>query len=114
MIDLAGSERNKRSGATGRRFNEATAINVALSALGRVVLNLVENNGKRWKHVSYYDNPLTHLLMPGLGGKSITALISCITAAADSISESTQTLRFSVQASHVKNKVDAKVKKDQA
>ena len=114
MIDLAGSERNKRSGATGRRFNEATAINVALSALGRVVLNLVENNGKRGKHVSYYDNPLTHLLMPGLGGKSMTALISCITAAADSISESTQTLRFSVQASHVKNKVDAKAKKDQA
>ena len=113
MIDLAGSERNKRSGASGQRMVEATSINVALSALGRVVINLVEKNGKRG-HVSYLDNPLTHLLMPGLGGNSKTALISCITSASDSLSESLQTLRFSVQASHVKNKVDAKDVKDQA
>ena len=114
MIDLAGSERNKRSGASGQRFNEAKSINVALSALGRVVINLVQKDGKRGAHVSYLDNPLTHLLMPGLGGNSKTALISCITAAADSLSESVQTLRFSVQASHVKNRVDAKDAKDQA
>ena len=112
LIDLAGSERTKRSGASGQRMAEATSINLALSALGRVVINLVEQNGKRSGHVSYLDNPLTHVLMPGLGGRSKTALVSCITAASDSLSESVQTLRFSVQASHVKNTVNAKVAQD--
>ncbi|KAJ1489645.1 P-loop containing nucleoside triphosphate hydrolase protein, partial [Baffinella frigidus] len=47
LVDLAGSERTKRSGATGQRFTEAAAINTALSALGRVVLGLVERDGSR-------------------------------------------------------------------
>ena len=33
LVDLAGSERTKRSGVSGRAFDEATAINTALSAL---------------------------------------------------------------------------------
>jgi len=45
------------------------------------------------------------VLKGGLGGKSKTALIACVTQAADSMSESVSTLRFAMQASHVKNKV---------
>ena len=36
MIDLAGSERQKRSGVSGQGFSEMVANNAALSALGRV------------------------------------------------------------------------------
>jgi hypothetical protein len=105
LVDLAGSERTKKSGATGGRFDEAVNINGALSALGRVVTSLVENDGKRAAHISYKDNALTYLLKSGVGGNAHTALVCCITAAADSMDESLNTLRFAAQASHVKNKV---------
>jgi len=113
LVDLAGSERVKRSGATGAAFTEAANINQALSTLGRVVVGLVENDGKRAAHIAYKDNPLTYLLKSGIGGNSQTALICCITAADDSLDESLNTLRFALQASHVKNKVASKEKKDQ-
>lgn len=106
MVDLAGSERTKRSGVTGQGMKEATAINSALSTLGRVVLGLVEKDGQRAGHIPYKDNPLTYLLKSGIGGNSRTALIACITAAEDSLDESLNTLRFATQASHVKNAVD--------
>lgn len=114
LVDLAGSERVSRSGVTAgsNAFNEATNINSALSALSRVTMALVERDGKRAGHIPYKDNALTELLKSGIGGNSKTALISCITAADDSLEESLNTLRFAMQASHVKNKVADKEKKD--
>lgn len=117
LVDLAGSERVARSGVEvgSQGFQEATAINNALFTLGHVVVSLVEKGGKRGKHIPYANSELTMLLKSGLGGKSKTALICCITAAEDSLSESINTLRFALQASHVKNQVDENQKKaDQA
>ena len=51
LVDLAGSERVARSGVTGQGFDEATSINLSLTALGRVVVTLLDNqaSGKRKK-----------------------------------------------------------------
>jgi kinesin family protein C1 len=38
FVDLAGSENQKTSGATGVRFDEAKKINLSLTQLGRVIL----------------------------------------------------------------------------
>ena len=111
IVDLAGSERVARSGVTGEGFDEATNINLSLTALGRVVITLIDN-AKAF--IPYNASPLTMLLKTGLGGNSKTALIACVTQSADSLSESVSTLRFAMQASHVKNKVAKQEAQDQA
>ena len=115
IVDLAGSERVARSGVTGEGFTEATNVNLSLTALGRVVMSLIEADINQTKaFIPYNASPLTMLLKSGLGGNSKTALIACVTQAADSLSESVSTLRFAMQASHVKNKVAQKEAQDRA
>ena len=60
FIDLAGSERVSRSGATGDRLKEAQNINKSLSALGDVFASL----NQRSAHVPYRNSRLTWLLSP--------------------------------------------------
>jgi hypothetical protein len=63
LIDLAGSEKNSQTGATGDRLSEASAINGSLSALGNVIRALVDRqNGNTKKIVPYRDSKLTRML----------------------------------------------------
>ncbi|KAL9825493.1 LOW QUALITY PROTEIN: kinesin-like protein KIF17 [Geothlypis trichas] len=50
LLDLAGRERQARTGATGERLKEATKINLSLSALGNVIPALVHG---RCRHIPY-------------------------------------------------------------
>ena len=59
----AGSERVKLSGATGGHFKEACLINQSLTALGRVIMELVDAQRHKGKgHIPYRDSRLTFLL----------------------------------------------------
>lgn len=63
----AGSERVKLSGATGDHFKEACLINQSLTALGRVIMELVDAQRNRNKnHIPYRDSKLTFLLQVSL------------------------------------------------
>jgi hypothetical protein len=75
LVDLAGCEQLKQSGAEGTRRLEATAINSSLMVLRKCISALVE--GK--KHVPFYESKLTQLLRPAFSGNSRTTAI--ITAA---------------------------------
>ena len=96
LIDLAGSERQSKTGATGDRLKEGSAINKSLSALGNVVKALTAGKGgdstssetnkdgtlpsmKKKKgskrHVPYRDSTLTRLLQDSLGGNAVTLMI---------------------------------------
>ena len=58
-MDLAGSERQTKTGATGDRLKEGIKINLSLTALGNVISALVDGKSG---HVPYRDSKLTRLL----------------------------------------------------
>ncbi|CAG9858153.1 unnamed protein product [Phyllotreta striolata] len=99
LIDLAGSERQSKTGATGDRLREATKINKALSSLGNVIYGLAENSA----HIPYRDSKLTRLLQDSLGGNSKTIMIANIGPANFNYEETIITLRYAYRAKSIKN-----------
>lgn len=61
LIDLAGSEKNKETGATGQRLEESKAINGSIFELNQSITALAEGKPKRPGHT------LTRVLDPCLG-----------------------------------------------
>lgn len=100
-MDLAGSERQSKTGATGERLKEATKINLSLSALGNVISALVDG---RCKHIPYRDSKLTRLLQDSLGGNTKTLMIACLSPADNNYDETLSTLRYANRAKNIKNK----------
>jgi kinesin family protein C2/C3 len=90
LIDLAGSERLKNTGASGIRLKEAQHINRSLSSLGDVIQAL--GNGS--SHVPYRNSKLTFLLQDSLKPSSRVLMFVNISPAARSVGESICSLRF--------------------
>ncbi|MES1907988.1 MAG: hypothetical protein MHM6MM_001005 [Cercozoa sp. M6MM] len=111
LIDLAGSESAKKTGATAQRLKEAQAINKSLSCLGNVVQQLSRGES----HVSYRDSILTrvyscpyplchlnlglltccpHSLQDSLGGNAKTLMFVNISPSVYNIEESTGSLTY--------------------
>lgn len=103
-MDLAGSERQASTGATGARLREGANINKSLTTLGKVIAALASasNDKKRNKddHIPYRDSVLTWLLKESLGGNSKTAMIAAISPA--DYEETLSTLRYADAAKKIK------------
>merc|ERR1719403_686728 len=100
MVDLAGSEKVKKTEAKGQRLEEAKGINQSLSTLGRVIQGLTTGKG----HISYRDSKLTRLLSDSLGGNSKTCILVTCSPCEYNVEETISTLRFGVNCKKVKNK----------
>jgi kinesin family protein C2/C3 len=97
LIDLAGSERVSKSGATGDRLKEAQAINKSLSALGNVLQKLQQKG----QHVPFRDSKLTYLLSDSLGGNSKCMMFINISPSSMDVDETFCSLEFAAKVSRV-------------
>eukprot|EP01063_Lacrimia_lanifica_P038364 TRINITY_DN8148_c0_g1_i1.p1 TRINITY_DN8148_c0_g1~~TRINITY_DN8148_c0_g1_i1.p1 ORF type:complete len:899 (+),score=400.32 TRINITY_DN8148_c0_g1_i1:57-2699(+) len=94
LIDLAGSERLKKSQATGQAAVEAAHINKSLSALGDTISSL----GGKAKYVPYRNSKLTFLLQDSLSGNSKVLMFANISPAGYNTTETIATLEFANRA----------------
>jgi hypothetical protein len=104
LIDLAGSERQKSTGATGDRLREASQINKSLSSLAGVIGALVDIAQGKTRHVHYRDSKLTYLLRDSLGGNSKTSVVATVSPSDECYPETLATLKFAESAKLIKNK----------
>jgi kinesin family protein 3/17 len=86
LVDLAGCERVRVTGATGKRLDESKKINQSLSALGNVINALTEKTNR--VHIPFRDSKLTRLLEDSLGGNCKTTMIAMVSPAFESYNES--------------------------
>ena len=100
IIDLAGSERQTKTGTFGERVKEAGEINKALLTLSIVIKQIINNA----KQISYRDSKLTHLLKDSLGGNAKTSIIATISKLESNLRETINTLNFAQNAKKIKNK----------
>lgn len=100
LVDLCGSEKIEKTGATDERLKEAQNINKSLLALGNVISALSEKK----RHIPYRDSKLTRLLQNCFGGNSFTSLILCCSSNSYNAGETLSTLRFGDRANRILNK----------
>ena len=106
LIDLAGSERQRDTLVTGARLKEASTINKSLSALGNVIMSLVDiaNTGTSRHTVIETQIDFTR---DSLGGNTLTSMIATISPNEKNYAESLSTLKFAQRAKYIRNKVVA-------
>ncbi|CAH8625008.1 unnamed protein product [Schistosoma bovis] len=104
LVDLARSERIKKTHAEGDRLKEDIDINRGLLALGNVISALCERDAKKRSHIPYRDSRLTRLLQDSLGGNSTTLMLACVSPADINMEETLNTLRYADRARLIKNK----------
>ncbi|KAL9248050.1 hypothetical protein vseg_021413 [Gypsophila vaccaria] len=94
MVDLGGSERLLKTGATGLTLDEGRAINLSLSALADVVASL----RRRRPHVPYRNSKLTQILRDSLGNDSKVLMIVHISSIAEDVGETICSMSFAKRA----------------
>ncbi|KAK9804341.1 hypothetical protein WJX72_008150 [[Myrmecia] bisecta] len=97
LIDLAGSERVRKSEVAGRQLKEAQSINKSLSALGDVISALQ----RKGPHIPFRNSKLTQVLQDSLCGSSKVLLVCNLSPEPGSASETLSSLNFASRAAQV-------------
>ncbi|KAH3882535.1 kinesin-like protein KIF22 [Dreissena polymorpha] len=99
LIDLAGSEDNRRTGNQGIRLKESGAINKSLFSLGEVVDAI--NNGL--PRIPYRNSKLTRLLQDSIGGTCHSVMITNLAPEERYYYDTYCTLNFATKSKKVVN-----------
>lgn len=99
LIDLAGSEDNRKTDNVGKRIVESSNINSSLFVLAKVVQAL--NDGD--KRIPYRDSKLTRLLQDSLGGQAIGIMIANVAPGQTHFLNTFNTLNFASKSRKVVN-----------
>ncbi|TVU23844.1 hypothetical protein EJB05_26227 [Eragrostis curvula] len=102
LIDLGGSERLLKTGASGLTMDEGKAINLSLSALGDVIAAL----RRKRSHVPYRNSKLTQILSDSLGDGSKVLMVVHISPSEEDVSETVCSLSFAERARSIKSNKD--------
>ncbi|XP_060966435.1 kinesin-like protein KIN-14U [Cannabis sativa] len=94
MVDLGGSERLLKTGASGLTLDEGRAINLSLSALGDVIAALRRKRG----HVPYRNSKLTQILKDSLGDASKVLMLVHVSPCEEDVGETICSLCFAKRA----------------
>ncbi|XP_044019564.1 chromosome-associated kinesin KIF4-like, partial [Aphidius gifuensis] len=93
IIDLAGSEKQNKTEATGHTLAEGNTINKSLSCLSKVIHTL--SRKKKNDFIPYRESKLTHLLKDSLTNKlSQVLIIICCSPALSNVTETKSSLDF--------------------
>ncbi|KRX08581.1 P-loop containing nucleoside triphosphate hydrolase [Pseudocohnilembus persalinus] len=106
LIDLAGSEKVHKTGASGDLLEEAKKINLSLSCLGNVIHSLTSGSD----HIPYRDSKLTRILQESLGGNYKTSLLVTCSTHSSSLEETISTLKFASRAKSIQNHFKMNIK----
>ncbi|XP_020590993.1 kinesin-like protein KIN-14I isoform X2 [Phalaenopsis equestris] len=90
FVDLASSERIKKTGSSGNQLKEAQSINKSHSAFGDVISALCSEA----QHVPYRNHKLTMLMSDALGGNAKTLMFVNVSPAESYLDESYHHLMF--------------------
>uniref|UniRef100_A0A0D9XUS5 Kinesin motor domain-containing protein n=1 Tax=Leersia perrieri TaxID=77586 RepID=A0A0D9XUS5_9ORYZ len=99
LVDLGGSERLLKTGASGLTMDEGKAINLSLSALGDVIAAL----RRKRSHVPYRNSKLTQILSDSLGDGSKVLMVVHISPSDDDIGETVCSLSFAKRARSIES-----------
>ncbi|OMJ25956.1 Kinesin-like protein KIF22-A [Smittium culicis] len=100
LIDLAGSEDNRKTDNNRERMKESTAINQSLFVLGKVIEAL--NSGA--SRIPYRDSKMTRILQDSLGGESKSMMIVNVAPGESFLQDTQKTLNYATKAREVVNK----------
>lgn len=93
LVDLSGSERLDKSGASGDRLKETQSINKSLSSLTDVFVAKAEGR----PHIPFRNSKLTYLMEPCFSGQGKTLMVVNVRPERSNSHESLCSLRFAKQ-----------------
>eukprot|EP01064_Diplonema_japonicum_P028770 TRINITY_DN449_c0_g4_i1.p1 TRINITY_DN449_c0_g4~~TRINITY_DN449_c0_g4_i1.p1 ORF type:complete len:657 (+),score=258.98 TRINITY_DN449_c0_g4_i1:56-2026(+) len=108
LVDLAGCERQKKTGAGGERLTEANAINGSLLVLGKCIKALTDPR----QFVPYRESKLTRILQYSLAGHGKTTIVITAGPSERNMDETRSAIEFGQRAMTIKQQAKKHVEID--